>query len=412
MHLTTLSLLDFRNVVEATVVFDPEGTTLVTGPNGAGKTNLLEAVAYAATLRSFRGAPREAMVRHGQERAVVRAETKVGPRDLTVEAELAVAGRSRALLNRQPVRRRSDLHEALRCTVFSPQDIVIVRGGPADRRAFLDETLEAVDPKAARELEELERVLRQRGALLRDAYRRSPGEVERSLDVWDQRLEETGTRVVEAREQLVEQLQPRVAALYDDLAGRRFDVRLRYARSWEGALSAGLAAHRQVDLARGVTTVGPHRDELELTVAGLPARTQTSQGEQRSLALALRLAGHRLATERLGEPPLLLLDDVFSELDDGRRRALVAALPAGQALVTSAVPAPPDVAVARVVEVGPGGRIGRAEVQAEAPAEAPPEAQADEPAEAGGDGKEAEGDGKEAEGDGKEAEGDGKEAPR
>jgi len=207
-------------------------------------------------------------------------------------------------------------------------------------------------------------------------------------------------------------LQPRVAALYDDLAGRRFDVRLRYARSWEGALSAGLAAHRQVDLARGVTTVGPHRDELELTVAGLPARTQTSQGEQRSLALALRLAGHRLATERLGEPPLLLLDDVFSELDDGRRRALVAALPAGQALVTSAVPAPPDVAVARVVEVGPGGRIGRAEVQAEAPAEAPPEAQADEPAEAGGDGKEAEGDGKEAEGDGKEAEGDGKEAPR
>jgi DNA replication and repair protein RecF len=261
------------------------------------------------------------------------------------------------MVNRQSVRRRGDLHDALRCTVFSPNDIAIIRGGPSDRRGFLDETLEVVDPKLARATDDVERVLRQRTALLRQAHRQSAAEMASSLDVWDQRLDQAGTLLTEAREQLLDQLLPRIRAHYDRLAGRAAEASARYRRSWTGQLLDALADARQADLARGVTSVGPHRDEMELLVGGLPARTHTSQGEQRSLALALRLAAHQLATERLGEPPVLLLDDVFSELDEARRRALVGGLPPGQALVTTAVPAPSDIEVARLIEVEPGGEI-------------------------------------------------------
>ena len=148
VHLISLSVLDFRNIAAATVDFDADGTTVITGPNGAGKTNLLEADGYLGTLRSFRGAPREAMVRQGATTAIVRAEVETGPRSVTIEAELPTEGRARTMVNRQAVRRRSDLHDALRCTVFSPHDITIVQGGPSDRRRFLDETLVVVDPQA------------------------------------------------------------------------------------------------------------------------------------------------------------------------------------------------------------------------------------------------------------------------
>jgi DNA replication and repair protein RecF len=360
VHLTSLTVLDFRNITEAAVTFD-SGTTVITGPNGAGKTNLLEAVAYLSTLRSFRGTSREGMVRQGTTTAVIRAEVVRGPRPITLEAELVTSGRSRTMINRQAVRRRGDLHDALRCTVFSPLDIAIVRDGPAGRRGFLDETLETVDPKVARELEDVERILRQRAALLRDAHRHPASEIDSSLDVWDQRLDDAGTRLVEAREQLLDQLEPGLTEHYDRLSGRTSSPSARYQRSWTGRLADTLASHRQVDLARGMTSGGPHRDEIELLIGGLPARTQASQGEQRSLALALRLAAHQLATERLDEPPVLLLDDVFSELDEGHRRALMAGLPDGQALVTTAVPVPPDVKVTGVLEVTPGGRVRAAE---------------------------------------------------
>jgi DNA replication and repair protein RecF len=354
--LTSLTLVDFRNIAEASVDF-PEGTTVITGPNGAGKSNLLEAVGWLASLRSFRGAPREALVRHGAESAVIRGRTRVGERAVDIEAELRTAGRSRAMVNRQAVRRRTDLHDSLRCTVFSPQDIVVVRGGPSERRTFLDDVLENVDPKLARSVEDTDRILRQRAAVLRDAHRRPAAEVTSSLDVWDERLSDLGTRLAEAREHLVDQLHPLVVSHYDRLAGQASDVTTTYVRSWKGPLADALAVHRHVDLARGVSSVGPHRDDLELLVGGLPARTHTSQGEQRSLALAMRLSAHQLATERTGHPPVLLLDDVFSELDDDRRRALVTGLPEGQALVTSAVAAPPDVAVAQLIEVHPGGDV-------------------------------------------------------
>jgi DNA replication and repair protein RecF len=361
VHLVSLTIADFRNIIGATIEPDPEGTTVITGRNGSGKTSVLEAVGYLATLQSFRGSPREAMVRRGADQAILRAETMVEGRSVSIEAELSVAGRSRTLVNRQPARRRSDLHEALQTTVFSPEDIGVIRGGPAERRRFLDETLAVVDPKAARAVEEVDRILRQRAALLRGSGRRLQPEVAATLDVWDERLDTAGTALVEAREALVVQLAPATGAHYDRLAGRPSTVGLEYRRSWTGQLLEALAASRSKDVERGVSTVGPHRDELDVTLEGLTSRTHASQGEQRSLALALQLAAHQLATERLGSAPVLLLDDVFSELDPYRARALLAGLPPGQALLTTALPAPPEVTAAKIYAVEDGGHVATTE---------------------------------------------------
>jgi DNA replication and repair protein RecF len=357
VHLVSLAVTDFRNLASAVIELDPEGTTVITGLNGSGKTSLLEATAYLATLQSFRGSPREALVRRGSESAILRAETRVGDRTVTIEAEVLATGRSRTQVNRQVVRRRGDLHEALRVTVFSPEDIGVVRSGPAHRRHFLDETLSVVDPKAARFAEETEKVLRQRAALLRNVGRTINTEVATTLDVWDSRLADAGTPLVEAREKLVVQLTPLVSEHYSRLAGDGTEVGLVYVRSWGGGLLEALAESRAKDVQRGVSTLGPHRDELELTLSGLPSRTHASQGEQRSLALALQLAAHQLATQRLGTAPVLLLDDVFSELDPMRSKALLAGLPPGQAMLTTAQPAPPEVHAAKIYVMAEGGHV-------------------------------------------------------
>lgn len=355
MILVALAITDFRNIVQLTIRPDEGGTTVITGRNGAGKTSVLEAVTYLSTLQSFRGSPREAMVRRGAERAILRAETLVEGRTVIIEAEISASGRARTMVNRQNVRRRGDLHQALRTTMFSPEDIGVVRAGPGERRHFLDETLAVVDPKAARAAEDVDKILRQRAALLRTSGRRLTPEVADTLDIWDTRLDAAGTVLVEAREQLVVELAPIAGAHYSRLAGTVTEVGMTYVRSWSGRLVAALSESRTKDVERGVSTVGPHRDELELTVQGLPSRTHASQGEQRSLALALQLAAHQLATERLGSAPVLLLDDVFSELDPFRSRALLAGLPPGQALLTTALPAPDEVAPARVYVVEAGG---------------------------------------------------------
>ena len=357
MYLVSLVVTDFRNLVSTSIELDPEGTTVITGLNGAGKTSLLEAAAFLATLQSFRGSPKDALVRRGAERAILRAETQTGGRALTIEAEILSTGRARTQVNRQAVRRRADLHEVFRVTVFSPEEISVVRSGPADRRRFLDETLAVVDPKGARAAEEVEKVLRQRGALLRNSGRILRTDTAATLDVWDSRLDESGTRLVEAREHLVDQLAPLVTDHYARLAGVDTAIGMDYLRSWDGPLLGALDACRQTDVLRGVSTVGPHRDELELTLDGLPSRTHASQGEQRSLALALQLAAHQLATERLGTPPVLLLDDVFSELDPQRSRALLEGIPPGQTLLTTAQPAPPEVMAAKVYGMAEGGHV-------------------------------------------------------
>jgi DNA replication and repair protein RecF len=354
MRVTRLWLTDFRNYTAAELAPAPDGLTVVTGGNGQGKSNLLEAVGWLATLASFRGAPADALVRRGADQAVVRAEGDRDGRSLLLEAEINLGGRrDRVLVNRQPLRRARDLLGALRVTVFAPDDLVLVKGGPAERRTYLDDLLVALHPRNDALRADVERILRQRTTLLKQAGGRLHPDVEATLDVWDAKLAVAGEELAGARAALVASLEPEVGKAYDQVAAGSADVAVAYQRSWDGPLADALVAARADDVRRGVTTVGPHRDELALSIGGLPARTHASQGEQRSLALALRLAGHGLVTETTGSAPVLLLDDVFSELDPERSAALVAHLPAGQAFLTTAGALPegikPD-AVVRVVD--------------------------------------------------------------
>jgi DNA replication and repair protein RecF len=348
-----LELADFRLFRAMQVDLDAEGTTVITGSNGTGKTSVLEALAYLGTRRSFRGAPPEAMVRTGTKSAIVRAELEARDSPTLVEAQILPAGRSRTRVNRKAVSGRRELGAAAPCTVFSPEDLVIVSGGPKGRREVLDDALAVLDAEGARAADETERVLRQRAALLRQSGGRAGVEIAATLDVWDQRLADAGKVLVAARERLVAELDPLVASAYGHLAGvgdRVLTVQ-RYVRSWEGDLVDALGASRTDDLRRGVNTVGPHRDDLLLEIAGREARTHASQGEQRCMALALRLGVHQLIRARTPLIPTLLLDDVFSELDPARSRALVAELPAGQSILTTAAPLPEGIAVARLLLV-------------------------------------------------------------
>lgn len=354
MRVSRLWLTDFRNYTTAELAPAP-GLTAVVGSNGGGKTNLLEAVGYLATLSSFRGAPGDALVRAGCEQAVVRSEIDDGGRVSLVEAELRISGRDRVLVNRQPLRRARDLLGTLRITVFSPDDLALVKGGPAERRRLLDETLVACAPRHDATRSDLDRVLRQRNTLLKQAGGRLSAEVEATLDVWDAQLAEIGEVLGRARQKLAERLEPVVGKAYDDVASASARLTLTYEAPWRAAgLASALAAARREDLRRGVSTVGPHRDELSLTINGLPSRTHASQGEQRSLALALRLASHAVVTDVTGSSPVLLLDDVFSELDRDRSAALLAHLPPGQALLTTAGPLPDGVTPELVVRVRSG----------------------------------------------------------
>jgi DNA replication and repair protein RecF len=353
VSLRRLELVDFRIFGVAAFTPEEEGTTVITGPNGTGKTSVLEALAYLGTQRSFRGAPREAMVRTGAARAIVRAELRGEDSPTLVEAEIVPAGRSRTQVNRKSTSGRKDLAVATPTTIFSPEDLALVSGGPKLRRELLDDALGLLDTEGARAADDVDRILRQRAALLRQAGGRVSGDVASTLDVWDQRLADAGKILVAARERLVAALDQFVGPAYARLAGVPGQVVIgqEYVRSWTGELLDALVAHRTDDLRRGVNTVGPHRDDLLLVLEGREARTHASQGEQRCLALALRIAVHQLVVARTALTPTLLLDDVFSELDPARSRALVAELPPGQAILTTAAPLPAGIEVAQIVDI-------------------------------------------------------------
>jgi len=354
VQLQRLWLADFRSYDVAELAFSP-GLTAVLGANGQGKTNLLEAIGYLATLSSFRGAPTEALLRQGADQAVIRAEGVREDRQLLIEAELNRVGRNRIQVNKQRLSRSRDLLGALRVTVFAPDDLVLVKGGPAERRGYLDDALVAEHPRHDALRTDLDKVLRQRNALLKQAGGRLTPDIENTLDVWDAKLTQTGELLVAARVALLDRLRPTLSKAYDQVAHVSAEVTITYESSWQGVgLGQALADARTDDLRRGVSTVGPHRDELELRIGGLPARTHASQGEQRSYALALRLAAHEVITEATGSPPILLLDDVFSELDPDRSDALLAHLPPGQTVLTSAGGLPPQAQPDAVITVAGG----------------------------------------------------------
>jgi DNA replication and repair protein RecF len=353
-----LELVDFRNYAAATFELTT-GVTAVIGDNGQGKTNLAEALAYLATLSSMRGAPADAMVRVGAGAAIIRATVRdEDQRESLIEAEINSNGRNRVQVNRQHLARARDLLGIVRVTVFSPDDLVTVKGAPSDRRRFLDDTLVALAIKYDALRLELDRIVRQRNTLLKQAAGRSTDEIEMSLDVWDVKLAAAGEQFGHARATLVARCEPMVVEAYEQLAGAPTAIRLEYEPPWRrSGLGAALAEARTDDVRRGVSTVGPHRDELLLTLGGLPARTHASQGEQRTLALAMRLAAHRLVAERTGSTPVLVLDDVLSELDQRRGRALLDHLPAGQVVITTANPLPDSARPDRVIHISAGAVI-------------------------------------------------------
>lgn len=358
MELQRLWLTDFRSYPEAEVPFAP-GLTAIIGENGQGKTNILEAVGYLATLSSFRGAPTDALLRQGAAQAIVRAEGVREARHLLIEAELNRSGRNRIQVNKQRLTRARDLLGALRVTVFAPDDLVLVKGGPGERRAYLDDVLVAERPARDTLRTDLDKILRQRNALLKQSGGRLTPDIESTLDVWDAKFVAAGEQVAAERVALLDRLRPIMATAYDRVAQVAAEVTLDYVAPWRaGGLAAALAEARRDDLRRGVSTVGPHRDEVELRIGGLPARTHASQGEQRSFALALRLASHEAVTDATGTPPILLLDDVFSELDPGRSDALLIHLPKGQTVLTAAGGLPPGADPELVLTVS-GGSVAR-----------------------------------------------------
>jgi DNA replication and repair protein RecF len=352
--ISQLELTDFRNYVSG--VFElTEGTTAVIGDNGQGKTNLAEALAFLATLHSFRSVPGDALVRVGADSAVIRATVADNGRDSLIEIELTATGRNRVQVNRQRLERVRDLLGTVRVTVFSPDDLILVKGSPGDRRRFLDDTLVALAVKYDTVRLEVDRIVRQRNTLLKQSGGQLTDEIAITLDVWDAKFAEIADQFGYARATLVARLAPMVHEAYEQLAGTPTAVDLQYEPPWRNTgLTAALLAARATDVRRGVSTVGPHRDELTLSIAGLPSRTHASQGEQRSLALALRLAGHRLVTERTGSAPILVLDDVLSELDDRRATSLLDHLPAGQVIITTASELPPGARADRILRIQAG----------------------------------------------------------
>ncbi len=367
MHLTRLALTDFRSYAELSLELGP-GVTTFSGPNGEGKTNLVEAVGYLATLGSHRVATDAPLVRQGAERAVLRGAVSGAQGDALVEIELNPGRANRVRLNRTPMPRPRDVLGTLRTVLFAPEDLALVKGDPGERRRFLDELLVASAPRYAGVRSDYERVLKQRTALLKSAgsrgHLRGPAReaMTATLDAWDAQLARAAAPLLAGRLRLVAALRPHVEAAYEAVSGGQpgdasgMNYRSSALESdssqdvpapangpletaeLETALLKALAGVRANELERGVCLVGPHRDELELSIGGLPARGYASHGESWSLALALRLAGFALLRDGR-EDPVLILDDVFAELDAGRRDRL-AALVAGaeQVLITAAVP--------------------------------------------------------------------------
>jgi DNA replication and repair protein RecF len=368
VHVAHLSLTDFRNHPEVELPLEP-GVTVLVGRNGQGKTNLVEAIGYVATLASHRVSADAPLVRQGAERAVVRLAVVRDGRSTLVEVEVTPGRANRARVNKNPVPRAREVLGILRTVLFAPEDLALVKGDPSERRRFLDDLLVARAPRYAGVRADYDRVLKQRNALLKSAgvARGRGGSVELpTLDVWDTHLAAAGAELLEARLGLVADLGPLVAKAYSSLADERGPAELAYVSSIGTelppdraglvvALQEALTRSRKAELERGLSLVGPHRDELRLDLMGMPARGYASHGESWSFALALRLAAYDLLSADGGEP-VLILDDVFAELDT-RRRARLAELvaPAEQVLITAAVPEDiPDVLAGARVEVAAG----------------------------------------------------------
>ncbi|GAA2166642.1 DNA replication/repair protein RecF [Pedococcus bigeumensis] len=378
MHVRHLTVADFRSYTSAELPLEPGVTTLV-GLNGQGKTNLVEAIGYLATLSSHRVSTDQPLVRFGAEQAVIRGAVMRDGRETMLELELNPGRANRARLGRSPVSRPRDVLGTLRTVLFAPEDLALVKGDPSERRRFLDDLLVARQPRWAGVRSDYDKALKQRNALLKSAQpllrkgsrRRSPARPAdepaddarasalHTLDVWNDHLAAVGSQLLYARLRLLRDLGPYLAKAYDEVSAGQSDARVAYKSSLREPAAASLAAGevpeidalraellatfeevRDKEVERGISLVGPHRDDLVLSLGELPAKGYASHGESWSFALGLKLAAYQLLRHDLGEDPVLILDDVFAELDTGRRERLAAMVAdCEQVLITAAVDA-------------------------------------------------------------------------
>ena len=393
MYLEQLSLTDFRSYAQVDLSLEP-GVTVLVGSNGIGKTNLMEAIGYLATLSSHRVSTDAPLLRFGTERAMIRAKLVRGEQSTVLELEINSGRANRARINRSnPVRAR-DILGICQTVLFAPEDLALVKGDPSNRRRFLDELLVSLMPRHAATRSDYERVLKQRNALLKSGRTgKFTAGHEATLDVWDQHMARAGAELLHARLELVELLQPHLRNAYAQLTDGSKAAGALYRSTLQGVLdddgeasgsgspgtAAGVedlrqlsveelteryiqafAASRRRELERGISLVGPHRDELELVLGQAPAKGYASHGETWSMCLSLRLASYYVMLDDArtgGSAPILILDDVFAELDVQRRRKLAAIVSgAEQVLVTAAVEEDiPAELAGRRVKVIPGG---------------------------------------------------------
>jgi len=353
-----LGLTDFRNYAHADLELGP-GPNVFVGSNGQGKTNLVESLGYLSTLGSHRVSTDQALIRSGADAAIVRARLQHAERSVLIELQINRSGANRAQVNRVATKPR-ELPRYIATVLFAPEDLVLVRGEPSARRRFIDQLLVQTAPRFAGVIADYERVLKQRNSLLKSARGVRNPELS-TLELWDERLVELGAEIIDARADLTERLAPEVATAYARIAGEGHRAELGNALSilsdavddevsdpasarlerpaLVDAFRAALARLRRAELERGLTLAGPHRDDLVLMLNGLPARGYASHGESWSFALSLRLAS--AAVLRHDSPvgdPVIILDDVFAELDETRRGQLASAVgDYEQVLVTAAV---------------------------------------------------------------------------
>ncbi|MFJ6134138.1 DNA replication/repair protein RecF [Janibacter terrae] len=379
MHVRHLSIGDFRSYPSAELALEPGITTLV-GLNGQGKTNLVEAIGYVASLSSHRVATDQPMVRFGSDRAIVRCAVVRDGRESLVELEITPGRANRAKLNRSPLPRTRDVLGTLRTVLFAPEDLALIKGDPGERRRFLDDLLVQRQPRWSGVRSDYDKILKQRGALLKSAAallgsrrgrgRRSSSAPEgvdpraavedalRTLEIWDDNLATLGSQLLYARLRLLRDLVPHLQEAYREVSANQSEATAVYRSSLHEeaaeAIAAGevpepeqlraamlesMARVRDQEVERGVNLVGPHRDDLVLGLGEMPVRGYASHGESWSFALALRLAAYHLLRHDLGDDPVLVLDDVFAELDSGRRERLAAMVAdCEQVLITAAVP--------------------------------------------------------------------------